>query len=74
MDPTEQRLSPVDLRARLGLLALERDTVAQSPLADNAHYMADLAAEIDAVSAAYVGIVVTEIATLRADLDGPLGG
>jgi len=71
MDTTEPPPpSPVDLRARLGLLELERAAAEQSPLADDPHYMADLFAEIDAIQAAYVGAVVTEIARLRADLDG----
>jgi hypothetical protein len=69
-----QRLSPVDLRARLGLLELERAVAQQSPLADDPRYMADLFAEIDAIQAAYAGGVVIEIARLRADLDGRLYG
>jgi hypothetical protein len=75
MDTTgSQEHSPVDLRARLGLLALERAAAEQSPLADDPRYMADLFAEIDAIQAAYVGSVVIEIARLRADLDGRLNG
>ena len=43
-------------------------------LAGNAMYMADLADDIAAAEAAYVGAAVTEIASLRAALDGPLEG
>jgi hypothetical protein len=60
----------VDLRAQLGLLALERATAELSPLADDPRYMADLLEEIESVQAAYVGAAVLEIALLRADLDG----
>jgi hypothetical protein len=75
MDATgPQELSPVDLRARLGLLALERAAAERSPLANDPRYMADLFDEIDAIQAAYVGSVVIEIARLRADLDGRLNG
>jgi hypothetical protein len=75
MDATgPQELSPVDLRARLSLLALERAAAERSPLANDPRYMADLFAEIDAIQAAYVGSVVIEIARLRADLDGRLDG
>jgi hypothetical protein len=65
-----QQLSPIDLRARLALLELERAAAEQSPLANDPRYMADLFAEIDAMQAAYVGTVVIEIARLRGDLDG----
>jgi hypothetical protein len=36
--------------------------------------MADLLDDIDSLKNAYVGAVVTEIATLRAELGGPLRG
>ena len=72
--PPDRRPSPADLRARLGLLALERDTAQRSSLAENSHYMADLDEEIAAVESAYVGAAVVEIASLRADLDAPLMG
>ena len=75
MDTTgPQQLSPVGLRARLGLLELERAAAEQSPLANDPRYMADLFAEIEAIQAAYAGAAVIEIARLRADLDGRLYG
>jgi hypothetical protein len=72
--PPDHRPSPADLRARLGLLALERDVAKGSSLSANSHYMADLDEEIAAVESAYIGAAVVEIASLRADLDAPLVG
>ena len=66
--------SAAGLRERLLLLERERATVALSELAANGAYMADLLDEIEATRAAYVGAAVTEIASLRAELDGPLFG
>jgi hypothetical protein len=43
-------------------------------LAEEAAYMADLTDEIVVTRHAYVGAAVTEIATLRAELSGPLFG
>ena len=40
----------------------------------NAHYRSDLEDEIAFMESAYVGAAVTEIATLRAELSGPLVG
>jgi hypothetical protein len=70
----DDRPTPADLRARLGLLALEREAAQRSPLADDSHYMVGLREEIAAVESAYVGAAVIEIATLRADLSGALVG
>ena len=72
--PPDHRQSPADLRARLGLLALERDAAKRSSLAANSHYVADLDEEIATVESAYVGAAVVEIASLRADLGAPLVG
>jgi len=63
-----------DLRVRLAELQAERAMVAMTPLAHNAAYMTDLETELAGVEAAYVGAVVTEIASLRAQLDQPLQG
>ena len=43
-------------------------------LAADGHDLADLEDESNATQAAYVGAAVTEIATLRAVLAGPLQG
>ncbi len=64
----------VDLHARLELLLLERALAAVEGLAADPAYMADLDDEITATRRAYAGTAITEIATLRAQLSGPLQG
>ena len=66
--------SAAGLREQLQLLERERAAVTLTGLALNGVYMADLRDEIEATRAAYVGAAVTEIASLRAELDGPLFG
>ena len=73
MDPVFAS-TPADLRARLGLLALERDAARRSELSDDNPYMTDLHDEIAAVERAYVCSAVGAIAELRANLDGRLRG
>jgi hypothetical protein len=73
MGPTHES-TPAGLRARLNLLALEREAAEQSGLSADNPYMTDLHCEIDEVEEAYVIAAVTEIAELRADFDGPLRG
>lgn len=57
-----------------------RDLLAERALADvfgideQESYVADLNLEIEAYRNAYIGAAVTEIATLRAELNGPLRG
>ena len=63
-----------ELKERLELLEIERANAALVGLTADASYMADLQDEIAAVQAAYVGAAVTEIASLRAQLNGPLVG
>ncbi len=67
-------MSTADLRSRLDLLHQERAAALAEGLGDNPLYMGDLDAEIAATRSAYVGIAVTEIASLRAQLSGPLQG
>jgi hypothetical protein len=62
------------LHKHLRLLEQERAQALLTGLADNPLYMEDLAHEFEAVQIAYVGAAVTEIASLRAVLDGPLEG
>jgi hypothetical protein len=62
------------LREQLVLLQRERAAAVLNGLGANALYMADLSEELEAARAAYVGAAVTEIASLRAQLDGPLLG
>jgi hypothetical protein len=60
----------VDARSRLWRLQAERLEAAEAGLGANAGYMADLCADIAAARAAYVGLAMTEVATLRAELGG----
>ena len=74
---TTQELSSAtaaDIKEQLALLERERATAALSGLTDNVLYMDDLADELEATRSAYVGAAVTEIASLRAALGGPLRG
>jgi hypothetical protein len=55
-------------------LEAERALALRAGLADIDSYMHDLDDELDAWRHHYVGAAVTEIATLRAELDGPRTG
>ena len=63
-----------ELREHLRLLYVERALAEVEGLASNRAYMEDLEDEIAADRHAYVGTAVTEIASLRAALSGPLYG
>lgn len=63
-----------ELRERLLLLYVERALADVSGLSGNTEYMTDLEDEIATERVAYVGVAVSEIASLRADLSGPLRG
>ena len=63
-------MSPVEIRARLSELALERIAAQEAGLTADAAYMADLQAEVDEYRSALAGTVVTQIATLRGELFG----
>lgn len=67
-------ITATDARERLCLLFEERRLALQCSLASDAHYMADLDDEIAACRAAWTGAALTEIATLRGQLSGPLNG
>lgn len=73
MDLTMQR-SASDIRRHLRLLAEERVLAVECGLDRDMAYMADLDDEIASTQSAYVGQAVTEIASLRATIDGPLHG
>ena len=66
--------SAAGLRKQLELLQREKAFAALTGLGTNDIYMADLTREIAATRAAYIGAAVTEIASLRADIDGALFG
>jgi len=70
----ETRMLAIEMQVRLKELQAERLLASSEGLAANAAYMADLDDEIAEVSAAYVGVAVTDIATLRAELFGPQVG
>jgi hypothetical protein len=63
-----------EVRRRLMLLAEERVLAHESGLDRDRAYMADLEDEIAETRHAYLGAAVTEIAMLRARIDGPLQG
>jgi hypothetical protein len=64
----------LDALTQLRRLEAERLDAVEAGLGENALYMADLEHDIEASRATYMGIVVTEIATLRAQLGGPQVG
>ena len=64
-------MTAVDARVELGRLAAERLEAIEAGLAHNEMYMRRIEQELTAARSAYVGLAVTEIATLRGQLDGP---
>jgi hypothetical protein len=70
----EATLTAAKIRADLRLLYAERALAGLEGLGSDPSYMADLLDDIDSLKNAYVGAVVTEIATLRAELGGPRRG
>jgi hypothetical protein len=67
-------MTALDARLELRRLQAERLDAADAGLGANALYMADLESDIEASRAAFVGLALTEIATLRAELTAPLVG
>jgi hypothetical protein len=67
-------MTALDARNELQRLQAERLDAADAGLGANEIYMADLETDIAASRVAFVALAVTEIATLRAELDGPLVG
>jgi len=67
-------MSAIELRTQLIELHAERALAEETGVAGIASYMDDLQRDIDRSEAAYVGAAVTEIATFRAQLSGPLNG
>ena len=63
-------MTATEARLRLQRLQAEHLDAIEAGLGDNALYMADLESDIDAYRALYVGLAVTEIATLRGQLSG----
>ncbi|MFP5361361.1 MAG: hypothetical protein ACLGI5_01370 [Thermoleophilia bacterium] len=67
-------MTALDVRLRLGRLAAERLDAIEAGLGDNAVYMRELDEDLVAARASYTGLVVSEIATLRAQLFGAQSG
>jgi hypothetical protein len=63
-----------DARSRLHRLQAERLEAVEAGLDRNALYMVSLEHDIETSRAMYVGLAVTEIATLRAELSAPQVG
>jgi hypothetical protein len=57
-------------RLEIRRLQAERLDAADAGLAGNPLYMAELETDIEAARATYVGLAVTEIASLRGELSG----
>ena len=64
-------MSAFELRTQLLELHAERALAEETGVAAIASYMDDLRRDIQRSEAAYVGAAVTEIASFRAQLNGP---
>ncbi len=67
-------VTSTELQRELRLLYAERSLAELEGLSADPVYMTDLLDDISAHESALTGVVVTEIATLRAELGGPLQG
>lgn len=67
-------MTAVEARTRLESLSAERLVAADAGLAGNTLYRSSLDDDIATARLAYVGLAVTEIATLRASIGGPQVG
>jgi uncharacterized MAPEG superfamily protein len=67
-------MSAHEVRLQLRRLTAERMDAIDAGLGDNVAYMRDLAEDLIAARAAYIGLAVMEIATLRAQLWGSQSG
>ena len=63
-------MTAVDARSRLWSLQAERLDAVEAGLGGNTVYMTDLRDDIAAARATYVGLAMTEVAILRAELGG----
>jgi len=72
--PWDGQTPAFHLRLRLNELHEERVLVERHALSSNTVYMTDLDREIGEVTAAYTTAMVTEMATIRAELFGPQVG
>jgi hypothetical protein len=68
--PMEPLMTATDARLELHRLHAERLDAADAGLAGNPLYMDELETDIEATLTTYVGLAVTEIASLRGELSG----
>jgi hypothetical protein len=73
-DMSTSSLTASDVKQHLDLLYEERVLAIRIGLAADGAYMADLDEEIAAYRSAFVGVAVTEIASMQAQLSGPRVG
>lgn len=71
---TLPNVSALEVLRYLEGLEEERALASMTPLGDDERYASDLQEEIEATTHAFVGVAVTEIATLRGELFGRLEG
>jgi hypothetical protein len=67
-------MSAHDMWLYLGQLMAERIDATEANLGVNGVYMRELEDDLSAARQAYVGLAVTEIASLRGELSGPQVG
>jgi hypothetical protein len=67
-------MTATEIHTHLDRLRAERAEARATGLAEVRLYMADLQREIEECRHAYVRAAVAEIATMRAELTGPLAG
>ena len=63
-------MSARDMRIYLSQLMAERHEASEAGLGENAVFMRELEVDLVAAQEAYVGLAVTEIASLRGELGG----
>ena len=73
-EPPQPTMTALDARSHLSRLQAERLNAVKAGLGGDSVYMTDLHDDITAASAAYIGLAMTELATLRAELGGSQNG
>jgi hypothetical protein len=71
LEPRPQlTMTAVDARSQLSRLQAERRNAVEAGMGGNSVYMTDLGDDIAAARAKFIGLAMTEVATLRAELGG----
>lgn len=73
-DTDQTRWMALQMKDRLAEFEAERALASLEGLSANGAYISDLDDDLAAARHAYVGAAVTDIATLRGELSGPLLG